>query len=106
MKKILITTVMIILVLTGVWVAANWQHLNAFPSIISSWYAKEFCSCHFVVGRDQEFCHNIARQWVSIDDFQLDADARTVTVSGLGRTNTARYNGPQAGCVLENPAAN
>ena len=103
MKKIIITVISIIVILTGVWVSANWRHIDAFPSIISSWYAKEFCSCHFVVGRDEQFCHNIARQWVSISDFQLDEKKKTVTVSGLGRTNTARYAGAREGCVFENP---
>lgn len=103
MKKILITTALIAFILGGVWFSANWHHINAFPSIISSWYAKEFCSCHFVVERDEDFCHNIARQWVAIDDFELIAEAKTVTVTGLGRTNTARYQSERYGCVLENP---
>jgi hypothetical protein len=103
MRKILVTVLLIVLILGGLWFSANWSHINAFPSIISSWYAKEFCSCHFVVGRDVDFCHNIARQWVSIDDFQLNESERTVTVTGLWRTNTARFDGQRAGCVLENP---
>ncbi|MEQ9363933.1 MAG: hypothetical protein RIF32_06810 [Leptospirales bacterium] len=102
MKKILTTIALIAVILGGVWFSANWHHVSAFPSIISSWYSKEFCSCHFVVGRDEDFCHNIARQWVSISDFQLDSEAKTVTVTGLGRANTARYLGPRQGCVLEN----
>ncbi|MCR9141223.1 MAG: hypothetical protein NXI24_03160 [bacterium] len=103
MKKILITTALIAAILGGVWFSANWHHVSSFPSIISSWYSKEFCSCYFVVSRDEEFCKNIARQWVSISDFQLDTEKQTVTTSGLGRTNTARYLGERKGCVLENP---
>lgn len=103
MKKILTTIALITLILACVWTGANWHHLNAFPSVISSWYAKEFCSCHYVVGQDEDFCHNIARQWVDISDFKIDSAEKRVTVSGLGRTNTAKFVNRQVGCVLENP---
>jgi hypothetical protein len=103
MRKILITIALIALILGGLWFSANWAHINAFPSILSSWYSKEFCSCHFVVGRDVDFCHNVARQWLTIDEFHLNEERKSVTVSGLGRTNTATFQGPGRGCVLENP---
>ncbi|MCC5816282.1 MAG: hypothetical protein JJT78_16145 [Leptospira sp.] len=83
------------------WTISNWKNLTAFPSIISSFYSKEFCSCYFVVREDEDFCHHYARQWVPISDFQLDKESKKVTVSGLGRTNTAIFQNDKKGCVLE-----
>lgn len=108
MKKLLKTLAVVALIAAlagGVWIGANWRHVRAFPKILSSWYAKEFCSCYFVVGRDEAFCHNIARQWVPVDTdsdaFVLDTESGTVTVRGLGHSHTARYQGQRFGCVLE-----
>lgn len=100
-KKIATTVLLITLFLGGLWVAANWKHLNAFPSILPSFYAKEFCSCHFVMQRSEVACHAFARQWIEIDSFQLDAENKRVTVSGLGRTHSAIYTGERTGCRLE-----
>jgi Ni/Fe-hydrogenase subunit HybB-like protein len=80
------------------WVVSNWKNLTTFPSIISSFYSKEFCSCYYVVREDEDFCHNYARQWVPISDFKLDRETKTVTVSGLGRTNSSRFVSPEFGC--------
>lgn len=91
------------LVVVGVlvFVVFNFQHVAAFPSIISSFYSKEFCSCYFVTEGSEEQCHNFARQWVPIQDFKLDKEKRSVTVRGLFVTTTARYTGERYGCVLD-----
>jgi hypothetical protein len=83
------------------WIISNGSNLKAFPSIISSFYSKEFCSCYFVVGGNEDFCHNYARQWVPISDFKLDNDKKRVIVSGLGRTNSAQFLDNKQGCVLQ-----
>ncbi len=79
----------------------NFKHSAAFPSIISSFYSKEFCSCYFVTEGTVEQCHNFARQWVPIQSFTLDKEKRTVTVKGLFVSTTARYTGDRYGCVLD-----
>jgi ABC-type sugar transport system permease subunit len=91
----------IVLLGVFVFVAVNFKHVAAFPSIISSFYSKEFCSCYFVTEGTEEQCHNFARQWVPIQSFALDKEKRTVTVKGLFVTTTARYTGDRYGCVLE-----
>ncbi len=101
--KILGTGLLLFLGAVGVWVLMNFSHIRVFPSIISSLYAKEMCSCLFVVGRDEKFCHNYVRKYVAISDFKLDAAKRVVTVSGLGRTNSARFVSERYGCVLNAP---
>lgn len=84
-----------------IFLLVNFKHTAAFPSIISSFYSKEFCSCYFVTEGTVEQCHNFARQWVPIQSFVLDKEKRTVTVKGLFVTTTARYTGDRYGCVLD-----
>ncbi|TGN06842.1 hypothetical protein [Leptospira ilyithenensis] len=100
-KKIAIGVASFFLILVF-WVQWNWKHLSAFPAIISSFYSKEFCSCYYVMKQSEEQCHNFARQWVPISLFNLDQTNKEVTVSGLGRTNKAKYLGERLGCRLVN----
>ncbi len=83
------------------WAAVNRQHLEHFPSIISSFYAKQMCSCLFVVGLSEERCHNESRQYVPISGCEIDWENKAVTVRGLGRTNRAHYVNDRFGCVLD-----
>lgn len=103
-RKILKRTLQVfgLLVLAGLlFLLINFKHTAAFPSIISSFYSKEFCSCYFVTEGTVEQCHNFARQWVPIQNFTLDKEKRTVTVKGLFVSTTARYTGDRYGCVLD-----
>jgi hypothetical protein len=90
-----------ILGLVAVLVAWNWTHLASFPGVLPAFYAKEFCSCRYVMGRDEASCHGYARQWLPISSFALDEAARRVTVRGTGETRSARWLGPREGCRLE-----
>ncbi len=102
MKKIILALVIFILFLCGLWIAANFAHLRAFPGIISAFYAKEFCSCYFVTERSKQECHNYARQYIPITDFRIEESDKRIVVSGLGVTNSAIYNGLRKGCLIEN----
>ena len=82
-------------------VAANWTHLRAFPGVLPAFYAKEFCSCRYVMGREDAYCHAYATQWLPISSFALDEAAKRVTVRGTGVTRSARWLGPREGCRLE-----
>jgi hypothetical protein len=100
MKRIAQGFLVLILIL-AVYLLVNFKHTKAFPKIISSFYSKEFCSCYFVTEGTPEQCHNFAKQWVPIQDFKLDKEARTVTVRGLFISTTARYTGDRYGCLLD-----
>ena len=101
MLKRLMQALGVILFGIVVFLLVNFRHTAAFPSIISSFYSKEFCSCYFVTEGTVDQCHNFARQWVPIQSFLLDKEKRTVTVKGLFVTTTARYTGDRYGCVLD-----
>lgn len=78
-----------------------WPHLRAFPGVLPAFYAKEFCSCRYVMRQDLARCHAYASQYVPITSFVLDESARRVTVRATGTERSARWLGPREGCRLE-----
>ena len=86
-----------------VYLSVNGEHTKSFPHIISSFYAKEFCSCYFVTEGSEPECHQFAKQWIPISEFHLDKENQTVSVTGLFVTTRARYTGDRYGCVLDKP---
>ncbi|SHN11027.1 hypothetical protein SAMN05216593_10812 [Pseudomonas asturiensis] len=73
--------------------------LQAFPTIISAYTAKEYCSCRYVVNNPEDYCRAYVKQYVPstlIDQPEL----KRVTASGLGRTSSAVWQGPREGCRL------
>lgn len=83
-----------------IYIFINFREIRSFPSIISAFYSKEFCSCFFVSEGSEEFCHDYSRQYVPISSFNLNRDAKTVTVTGLGKSATAQFYGDKEGCRL------
>jgi hypothetical protein len=91
----------VLVVALGVLVAHNWQDVRAFPGILPAFYAKEFCSCRFVVGQSVSFCHDYARQWLPITSFHLSEPKRCITVTALGQTRSAGFLNHREGCRLD-----
>ncbi|WP_339503390.1 amidase [Pseudomonas silesiensis] len=89
----------LLIVLLG-WVWQERVALWAFPDIISAYTAKEYCSCRYVMANDAEYCHDYVKQWLPTSGFTDDA-ARRVTVSGMGRSNSAVWVGERQGCRLQ-----
>ncbi|MHC8321891.1 amidase [Pseudomonas sp. GB2N2] len=80
-----------------------WQErvaLGAFPDIISGYTAKEYCSCRYVMNNPAEYCRSYVKQWFPTSDFMDDPAGKTVTVSGMGRSNSAQWVGERQGCRL------
>jgi len=89
----------LLIVLFG-WVWQERVALWAFPDIISAYTAKEYCSCRYVMANDAEYCHGYVKQWLPVSGFTDDAASRRVTVSGMGRSNSAVWVGERQGCRL------
>ncbi len=94
-------TAMLLLLALVVTVAWNWTHLRSFPGVLPAFYAKEFCSCRYVMRQGVEYCHSYARQYLPISSFALEEAARRVTVRALGVTRSASWRGPREGCRLD-----
>lgn len=88
----------LLLVAAAAW---NWTHLAAFPGVLPAFYAKEFCSCRYVMRQSLDYCHRYARQYLPISGFELDEAARRVTVRATGVTRSASWRGQREGCRLD-----
>jgi hypothetical protein len=68
--------------------------------VLCGYTAKEYCSCRYVMNNGPEYCRGYVKQWVPISGFTDDAASKSVTVSGLGRSNSAVWIGERQGCRL------
>lgn len=93
----------LLLVLLLMLVALAWQHrvaLQAFPSIISAYTAKEYCSCRYVMLGSDDYCRGYIKQYVP-STLQDDPVNKRVTASGLGRSSVAAWQSDRQGCRLQ-----
>ncbi|MEH6350564.1 amidase [Pseudomonas sp. 3JA] len=100
-RKILLTLLSVLLIVLLGWVWLERVALRAFPDIISAYTAKEYCSCRYVMEQPADYCRGYVKQAVPISDFLETAEAKRITVSGLGRSHSARWMGARMGCRLE-----
>jgi hypothetical protein len=94
------TLLLILLVALFGWIWQERSALWAFPDIISAYTAKEYCSCRYVMNNDARYCHSYVKQWLPISGFTDDAASKRITVSGMGRSNSAQWIGERQGCRL------
>lgn len=94
------TLALILLIAVLGWVWHERVALWAFPDIISAYTAKEYCSCRYVMNNDAEYCHAYVKQWLPTSGFSDDTASKRITVSGLGRSNSAVWINKRQGCRL------
>ncbi|MBD8573464.1 amidase [Pseudomonas syringae] len=97
-----VTLLLLAMAALVVWLWQQRVALQAFPDIISAYTAKEYCSCRYVTRNPAEYCQGYVKQYVPgtlIDD----QATRTVTASGMGRSNRAMWLGERQGCRLLSP---
>lgn len=82
------------------WIWKERVALWAFPDIISAYTAKEYCSCRYVMNNDAEYCHGYVKQWLPFSGFIDDEAGKRVTVSGMGRSNSAAWLDERQGCRM------
>jgi hypothetical protein len=92
--------VLLILLAGGGWAIANREDLSVFQGAISSFTAKEYCSCRFVMGFSEGYCQGYSEQYIPISALREDTPRKRVTVRGLGRVQTAAWISPREGCRL------
>ncbi|MVV50986.1 amidase [Pseudomonas sp. PB120] len=99
-RPILVVLSVLLITLLG-WIWQERVALWAFPDIISAYTAKEYCSCRYVMNNDAEYCHSYVKQWLPTSEFTDDATGKRITVSGMGRSNSAVWVGERQGCRLQ-----
>jgi hypothetical protein len=91
---------LLLVVLLG-WGWYERESLWAFPDIISAYTAKEYCSCRYVMNNDAGYCRGYVKQWLPTNTFIDEPSSKTVTVSGMGRSNSAHWLSERQGCRLQ-----
>ncbi|MDR6163598.1 amidase [Pseudomonas sp. HN2] len=97
MKRFLLV---LLLLLLG-WGWYERENLWAFADIISAYTAKEYCSCRYVMNNDAGYCRGYVKQWLPTSGFTDDPSSKTITVSGMGRSNSAQWLSERQGCRLQ-----
>lgn len=72
-----------------------------FFKVVSSSFAKEFCSCLYVVGQTENYCKAYAKQIVPVSKYEVDHQKKWVQASGLGYQTTVTYLGEKEGCQIQ-----
>jgi hypothetical protein len=73
--------------------------LEAFPTIISAYTAKEYCSCRYVMNHPADYCQGYVKQWLPSTLTESLSDKR-ITATGMGRESSAQWQGAHQGCRL------
>jgi len=86
----------------GFFVVAAVLMLTGTPfKLLPGYYAKEFCSCYFVVGQDEEYCQeNSFKIKFPALSFVIDDQKKEIVVKNLFRTGIAKWTSVRHGCQL------
>ena len=79
------------------------HHFMTLASIASNYYAKEICSCVFVIGQSKQYCYK-AWQDKKAKNYSLniDNDKKVVSTKFFGFSAQAQWTSLHEGCRLLN----
>ena len=76
------------------------QGCSPFFKVVSAHFAKEFCSCYFVVGQSRQYCENYAEEYIPTSGYEVIEEAREIVAFGLGFQSRAKFISKKYGCRL------
>ncbi len=68
--------------------------------LLAYYYAKEFCSCIFVVGQSKKVCKRDVKHVSALMGVKIDRERKEIRTKSLLAKGLARYTGEKYGCVL------
>lgn len=68
---------------------------------VSASFAKEFCSCYFVERLTKSYCEEYATFLISMWDYKLDENKKSVTSKFLWATSQSLFISDRHGCQLQ-----
>jgi hypothetical protein len=70
--------------------------------LVTAYTAKDFCSCMFVMGRDEAYCRAWTKANPQVARIEVDVQHKLVRTSALTLwSGAARWKGEREGCVNE-----
>jgi len=76
------------------------QGCSPFFKVISAHFAKEFCSCLYVVGQSKEYCEEYAEEYIPTSGYEIHGDSKEIVAFGLGHRSVAQFVSTKYGCRL------
>jgi hypothetical protein len=76
-------------------------HIKDVPMLMSSMRAKEFCSCYFILGKDQSYCLDSVKKGYPLFDYQIDDVNQLVTFTNPVASASAGVTNFKYGCELK-----
>ena len=104
MKKLKMAVKIIVIVFSFAWLYTKIFWPSTFtdaPEILANLYAKELCTCHFVVGQSVERCYENHAIITRPSTLELDESLRSVRVRVLWATASAKVVSDRFGCVRD-----
>ena len=84
------------------WFACSVGYDNHDLELLTSYRAKDMCSCVFVQGRDEAYCRDWTMASPNVATMQVDMEQKSVTTEAMQYWSaTARFIDDEQGCVLE-----
>ena len=73
-------------------------HIFEFPSALTRYYAKQFCSCYYVIKQSEEFCRAYVDTGLPFS-IKIDRTNKKIHASSFGWVHQAVYQeGSRFGC--------
>lgn len=69
--------------------------------IVPAYNAKDYCSCIFVIGQDEDYCDFAVTSDPAPNSIKVDYEKQLVKASFVIFSKTARYVSSEAGCLLD-----
>lgn len=91
----------LLMLVIGVGIIVEREHIANMVQLPSSVYAKEYCSCIYVVEHDATYCDDYVPTLFPVS-VNINSKDKTITSSVFGVENSARFVGERAGCGFVN----
>lgn len=90
-----------VLMVMGLGLGFFWKDLKLLPVVLTSFSAKEFCTCYFVNEQSETYCRELVRQYLPLGDLGFSKEEKRVWAQGLGSVaEAALETDPRFGCRL------
>ena len=102
-KKSFLWLTISIVGVVGFWAFLNRQNLTLLKETGASFYAKEMCTCIFVLEQNEDYCRNYTKQYFPLERLNIDynSENQKVEAEAVGVVRTAVYISERLGCRLQ-----
>ncbi|MDC1175092.1 hypothetical protein OAT67_06840 [Bacteriovoracaceae bacterium] len=71
-----------------------------FPKVIPTTFAKDYCSCRYVVGQSKEYCLMYSKQIISPTSWSENPTEKVVVANFITKEAIVKYESKRYGCRI------